>query len=364
MDVNDSLHGLLRQANIRVSDIQALLLTDGAQINYRDTKDRTPLIYALQHNCDEDVIITLLNAPDLMSVNEADIDLRSPLILAIQKGYSLKVVKILLQSGADVNCEHLIEEYWPRSPIISALQRRNVEIILALLKAPDFIFINENRMCRDTNPLLYAIHQNLPTNILHILIEFGADLGYRSHIYRMIILRTALRFGVILKLLMRYWYKNIEPFCIVHLFQCLQNSFVSDLYPGLVLSEEAAMFGFKCKQELRLMRSFEVSNRTLLQFVREGRGNVTDEDLDILLSQLFDRRVDIVCPIYLIFILFEVEKQLVTKLHDVVLRKVRNNSVSGLGKIFSILVCARGVAKHLNSRELFKLILIYTSRLA
>lgn len=328
-----------------------ILLQYGANVNCKGIIGRSALTYALHCENEEAVIRELLETNGFHFINEVDVFGSTPLTEGLEKQCSDSVVKMLLQYGANGNLRDLCG----RSPLSYALMhRRNESVVRALLTAPGFSSINEVDEFH-MSPLLLAIQERCPANIVNMLMQFGANISYRCDI----LFYQALKYPrdpATIKLLIKYCYLKIQNFHVLNWIPVCDEGY----------RERLASFGAECAREVQEIASVGFSrDRTLLNIVSEEsspEGSATDQNAELknILNQLLERRMDIVCPIYFNMILVKVEKQLVPKLQEVVFTTVKKfHSVLGLGKILLNYTCACGVAEHLSNEEVFRLILTY-----
>ena len=110
-------------------DIQAAI-SKGADVNAKNSSERTPLQFAAEFNPNPEVITTLLTAG--ANPNAQDNNGASALMYAAGENPNPKVVTTLLKAGADLNTKN---HYGMTVPMYAAKVTKNPEVITMLLKA-------------------------------------------------------------------------------------------------------------------------------------------------------------------------------------------------------------------------------------
>jgi ankyrin repeat protein len=114
-------------------------ISNGADVNARDEKGNTPLMYAAQFNKNPEVTRMLLDAG--AEVNTRNIYGWTPLMYAAQFNKNPEVTRMLLDAGAEVNAKK--KDGW--------------------------------------TPLMYAAADNENPEVIHILLEAGADGSNKNY---------------------------------------------------------------------------------------------------------------------------------------------------------------------------------------
>jgi ankyrin repeat protein len=145
-------------------------ITYRVNVNARD-RGWTPLMAAARENSDSEVTAVLIKAG--ADVNATNISGRTPLILAAGNNSNPEVIKILIDSGADVN-----PKTDGNTPLMAAASdNSNPEAITALVNAGAEVNA-KNTLGR--TPLLLAAKNNPNPEVIKILIKAGADVNVKD----------------------------------------------------------------------------------------------------------------------------------------------------------------------------------------
>jgi ankyrin repeat protein len=147
------------------------LLQQGATINGRDTRGRTPLMLATyQHNTD--LVRTLLEAG--ADVNIRDDNKANPLLHSAAMGW-LDILRLAIDAHADTS----LTNRFGGISIIPASERGHVEIVRELLTRTDINVNHVNNL--GWTALLEAIMLNdggkAQQQIVQLLVDHGADVN-------------------------------------------------------------------------------------------------------------------------------------------------------------------------------------------
>ncbi len=159
---------------IRTNNIPQVtsLIYSCIDINAKDSHNRIPLIFAIQHKNIE-IIKLLLNHKDI-DVNVKDNDGYTPLMAAVQQ-HNTEIVKLLLNhKNIDVN----IQNRNGYTPLMVAVQQKNIEIIKLLLNHKN---IDVNIQSRDGSTPLHYIN-GLDTKAVEQLLSYkNIDINVQNN---------------------------------------------------------------------------------------------------------------------------------------------------------------------------------------
>jgi len=155
------------------------LIDNGADLNGKDSRNFSPLVYALQELKDneenDDIIKYLIDYG--ANINEINKEGSTPLIYAIRKG-KINIVHYLVEHGADINTK----TSYGISPLVTAIYENNDILVEYLLNHG----ANVNEKSEDDGtPLHYAIailtlNKYKSVNIVNNIIESGANLNIKN----------------------------------------------------------------------------------------------------------------------------------------------------------------------------------------
>ena len=188
-------------------EIIKLLLNKGANINYRNTYNFTPLTFALYYKNPIKIIKFLLdNGANVNEVideedeeyeedeedEEYEIHGTTPLTLALEPNKEsekyndndlLEIVKLLLDKGANVNYidnnKHI--------PLVYAIQYAPIEVIKIILDKTDYKLINleEKKFDLGRTPLTHVLfwrEGEIIKEIIKLLLNKGANINYKNYL--------------------------------------------------------------------------------------------------------------------------------------------------------------------------------------
>lgn len=189
------------------TDVVAELLQKGANVNAKDSNDKTPLRQALEvrnlsilkllidagadlrvfvdtGSCDDDpsnllqmaiktndVQITKLFLDATKDINEVDDHGNSPLHFAAIWG-NTSILKLLLDAGADLEAK----DFHERTPLFRAYKSENLDIFKVLIEAGANVNASDDD---EITPLHLAVNSH-NTAIVKLLIDAGADVHAKS----------------------------------------------------------------------------------------------------------------------------------------------------------------------------------------
>ena len=142
-----------------------MLLEAGADVNFRNSRGKTPLMCAAERGY---YMCTRALATAGADVNAYDDGGRSILMRAIKAG-SLECAALIVQEGADVNVSN---NYGSKTPLLLAVEGKPTDIVKLLLDAGADVNLQDpaNRSA------IEAASYEEDTEILCLLIEAGADV--------------------------------------------------------------------------------------------------------------------------------------------------------------------------------------------
>lgn len=152
------------------SKMVKLLLSIGANVNYQERfHNITPLIYAVESECEETVKILLEANADPEHFNTQR---ENSIMIAIRHN-NLKILKILLNTIADINFHNYI--------IYAILKKSTLEIVRELiLRGAD---VNNPNINDDNNTaLIYAAKDN-NLKLVKLLIQSKANIKHKNNSY-------------------------------------------------------------------------------------------------------------------------------------------------------------------------------------
>lgn len=152
-----------------------LLLNKGAEINAQGKHGETPL-YVAARNCHEKVVRTLLGKGVNISVkvqyDDNDGLLWTPLLIASEEGCAAKIVKDLLNAGADAN---ETQQPYGTSPLMWSAMIGTFQPIEVLLSAGAAV----NHQANDGFTALMVAAFYGSKEVAQVLLEAGADTAIR-----------------------------------------------------------------------------------------------------------------------------------------------------------------------------------------
>ena len=170
------------------------LLKDQDGLESQDTRDWTPLFYAV-HNDQEAMVKLLLEKGANLNINDGGFVHHSLLLYALSKGYE-GIVKLLLENGANLEYKDGRDGRTPLS--YAAARGRDMVVKLLLEKGAEL----ETRSKDGRTPLSYAAARGRDM-VVKLLLEKGAELETRSKDGRTpLSYATARRHDIVVKLLL------------------------------------------------------------------------------------------------------------------------------------------------------------------
>jgi len=145
------------------------LIAHGANTQHKNSRKESVFLATIFGQNFEIVkcIIDDINEIDMRDGNDD-----TPLMVAASLG-NLKIVKLLVDHGADLNAVSKASDY---TPLLDALQKGHEEVAKYLIaKGANVITMGKDR----NTPLMYAVDQNMPELAL-LLIEKGCDIKTKS----------------------------------------------------------------------------------------------------------------------------------------------------------------------------------------
>lgn len=150
------------------AEVAARLVAAGADLDMRDSKDRTPLLRAVEEGRQGMVRSIIAHGGDLESVQRTG---ETMLMVACRHGES-EIVKALIRAGADVEARD--NDGW--TPLMFALRSASHEIALTLLRRGADV---EAMSDLGWTPLMLAATDGRP-DFVRLLLESGADASRRT----------------------------------------------------------------------------------------------------------------------------------------------------------------------------------------
>jgi len=160
----------------------------GADVNTRNCDCQTPLLYAINYSCNIEVISALISAG--ADVNVKDTYGRTPLMAAIENSWSmgLEVIQLLLDSGAETNVTNIRG----RTPLIIAiLHSQRPKITETLLSAGACVNVKD-RDGQTPLTLAIALSKSIGLEVIQNLIKSGADVNQSDSYGRTPLIRAIL----------------------------------------------------------------------------------------------------------------------------------------------------------------------------
>ncbi|KAG6915930.1 hypothetical protein DXG01_009224 [Tephrocybe rancida] len=162
---------LLSAAKKGVASVVEEALDNGAPINVRDKKGRTPLSRAAAKG-DESVVQVLLRQPRVDFDGNTD-GYYIPLHSASSNGHT-KVVQLLTENGVSIN----VGDWWGATALYWASANGHEGVVQVLLRQPGVDF--DGNTDGDYIPLHIA-SKNGHTTVVELLTENGAPINARDH---------------------------------------------------------------------------------------------------------------------------------------------------------------------------------------
>ena len=166
-----------------------ILIKNGADINYTDSRGNSALNYAIQREIEEVVRDLLERGVNVNNINNSN---QTPLIIAASKKiYNTKerlnnknIINILLEKGVNINIDHRDNEH--NTALNYAVENNKIEVVGDLLeRGANVNNINNNNQ----TPLIIAALKNfynienklINENIINILLEEGVDINHQDN---------------------------------------------------------------------------------------------------------------------------------------------------------------------------------------
>lgn len=149
-------------AGFAPANVVQLLLTKGAEVNAKNRRGSTPLLWAI-HDLPKVRMLVEAGA----AVNSKQSDGRSPLFQAATLGNGLATVRYLLDKGADPNVATMIGQ----TPLMAAATRGNAEAVQLLIGREAKV---DARAGTGATALIAAAGSGVPA-VVKLLLESGAD---------------------------------------------------------------------------------------------------------------------------------------------------------------------------------------------
>jgi len=152
----------------------------GADVNARDNRGNTPLMWAAMDNPSTEVTIVLIKAG--ADVNATDNSGYTPLMGAAGSNTNPEVITVLIKAGADVNARNSMGG----TPLVSAMMNTSRPVVMTtLLEAGADVNVKEERY--GFTPLIVAAASTTYPEVITTLLRFGADAKARDNQGRMAI---------------------------------------------------------------------------------------------------------------------------------------------------------------------------------
>ncbi|XP_048734216.1 putative ankyrin repeat protein RF_0381 isoform X2 [Ostrea edulis] len=164
------LHIACLHSNIEVIK---LLLKQQADVNMKDSTNRTPLHYATSANRPDVVNICIENGSDVNCQTSSG---KTALMLAVQEK-NVEIVRALLTAGADVTLTDVKKGTALEISLLSGGKREKAEIVRALLQAGSDP--NTENPCKCT-PLIIATSLG-QLDVINLLLDSGANINHEDN---------------------------------------------------------------------------------------------------------------------------------------------------------------------------------------
>ncbi|XP_076285606.1 uncharacterized protein LOC143211647 [Lasioglossum baleicum] len=159
----DFRHSLLHKAvDGKQVQMAKLLINYGANVNVKDTREKTPIVTAIL-NRDTEMI-------ELLLTNGADIKEDPKVVCTAVRCGNLELVEDLLKNGADINA--LDNMYFRFSLLHEAVKRKQVQMVKLLINYRANVNVKNSQ---GETPIVNAI-QNTDTKMIELLLTNGADI--------------------------------------------------------------------------------------------------------------------------------------------------------------------------------------------
>ena len=144
-------------------------LQKGYDINKADEDGITPFVYACMHNKNPEVIKILINSgANLNKRNKDDYPLLFDFIS--NKKVNIEIIKMFIEKGGNVN----IKDYTGWTPLIYAcVNNLRIEIINVLIELGADVNLKDKK---GMNVLMYACKYSKNPQVIYLLLENGAKI--------------------------------------------------------------------------------------------------------------------------------------------------------------------------------------------
>merc|ERR1740128_614684 len=176
--------------------VVSVLLENGADPNTRDEWDGSTVLIKAAKHCQPQIISKLLeNGADPNMIS----DFYTPLMMAAEKG-NIQACQILLENGADVNVVTYIDYIPERQNALSLAGKNGNLDIFAFLLDNGADMSSLNNVEDGYTPMIFAIKSYFKDNmtainLIHILLDHGADINLRNEYGRTALMSLALYDG-------------------------------------------------------------------------------------------------------------------------------------------------------------------------
>ena len=167
------------------AELVSQLIKSGANVNTSDEIGRTPLMWATGRGLTFEVIKLLVDSGADVNATTTDDSKRTPLILATLRPQNFEVVKLLVDSGANVNATTTLRgsEFTPLKGAI-AHSEPCLDTVKYLVENGADVNVSMNGLnnfgapISGFTPLIYAVYRSQPClEVVQYLIGSGADVN-------------------------------------------------------------------------------------------------------------------------------------------------------------------------------------------
>ena len=172
MKDSEGMTPLMHATGASAPDIVALLIEEGAEVNVKSDHDNTALFIASKFSSNPEIVQLLLEKG--AEVNAKDSEGLTSLMVAVKNPSNPQIVELLLEKGADVEARN--KYGW--TPLMIASSKSPSHVIAQMLLENGAKLEARNNI--GSTPLMIAATFASAPEVVRLLIEKGADVNARN----------------------------------------------------------------------------------------------------------------------------------------------------------------------------------------